>query len=190
MRVEGIKFPQRAAAMSGLKHLQPVFITKGKTLLFAPSRLTDNNTTFAMVRSGKHALYVPRFSDMGYFLRFSTNLYGDSVASLMRAGFMPLAFKDRVTPAQLNEMAAVKKRFGLALYYVSDLKLYALGDEKHGNCATETPIWHDARGEALKAFTLDSAELLNTFAAEKTEPNRSEERRVGKECRSRWSPYH
>ena len=21
-------------------------------------------------------------------------------------------------------------------------------------------------------------------------PNRSEERRVGKECRSRWSPYH
>ena len=23
-----------------------------------------------------------------------------------------------------------------------------------------------------------------------TEENRSEERRVGKECRSRWSPYH
>ena len=23
-----------------------------------------------------------------------------------------------------------------------------------------------------------------------TENNRSEERRVGKECRSRWSPYH
>ena len=27
--------------------------------------------------------------------------------------------------------------------------------------------------------------------SEKTEhPHRSEERRVGKECRSRWSPYH
>ena len=24
----------------------------------------------------------------------------------------------------------------------------------------------------------------------KKDPNRSEERRVGKECRSRWSPYH
>ena len=24
----------------------------------------------------------------------------------------------------------------------------------------------------------------------KVEPERSEERRVGKECRSRWSPYH
>ena len=23
-----------------------------------------------------------------------------------------------------------------------------------------------------------------------SQPNRSEERRVGKECRSRWSPYH
>src|SRR5438874_11799777 len=27
-------------------------------------------------------------------------------------------------------------------------------------------------------------------AAEKTANDRSEERRVGKECRSRWSPYH
>ena len=26
--------------------------------------------------------------------------------------------------------------------------------------------------------------------APNTDPNRSEERRVGKECRSRWSPYH
>ena len=28
------------------------------------------------------------------------------------------------------------------------------------------------------------------FAAEYAERQRSEERRVGKECRSRWSPYH
>ena len=27
-------------------------------------------------------------------------------------------------------------------------------------------------------------------ASKKTRMNRSEERRVGKECRSRWSPYH
>src|SRR3989449_11689168 len=30
--------------------------------------------------------------------------------------------------------------------------------------------------------------LVNKITAE--EENRSEERRVGKECRSRWSPYH
>src|SRR5256886_8907750 len=29
-----------------------------------------------------------------------------------------------------------------------------------------------------------------TFAADRDTTSRSEERRVGKECRSRWSPYH
>ena len=47
-------------------------------------------------------------------------------------------------------------------------------------------------------------QLAGTFAADRfiviknrtkdpvvsAEPHRSEERRVGKECRSRWSPYH
>ena len=33
-------------------------------------------------------------------------------------------------------------------------------------------------GDKMPAFTLTST------------VNRSEERRVGKECRSRWSPYH
>ena len=32
-------------------------------------------------------------------------------------------------------------------------------------------------------------EMLNVLA-ERNFPARSEERRVGKECRSRWSPYH
>ena len=37
-------------------------------------------------------------------------------------------------------------------------------------------------------------DILDLFGRDKTvmimEPARSEERRVGKECRSRWSPYH
>ena len=32
--------------------------------------------------------------------------------------------------------------------------------------------------------------LLEAFAGESQALCRSEERRVGKECRSRWSPYH
>ena len=32
--------------------------------------------------------------------------------------------------------------------------------------------------------------LLDFFYLDKLLPVRSEERRVGKECRSRWSPYH
>ena len=38
-------------------------------------------------------------------------------------------------------------------------------------------------GDWLKCY---QSELLDLFKP----PKRSEERRVGKECRSRWSPYH
>ncbi len=40
---------------------------------------------------------------------------------------------------------------------------------------------------------LSDAELnfqMKRIGIEDTVPMRSEERRVGKECRSRWSPYH
>ena len=39
-------------------------------------------------------------------------------------------------------------------------------------------------GEAV-AESEENAKKMDT-----KKPNRSEERRVGKECRSRWSPYH
>ena len=35
-----------------------------------------------------------------------------------------------------------------------------------------------------------SRPILGTFPTEGENTLRSEERRVGKECRSRWSPYH
>src|SRR3712207_9579013 len=34
------------------------------------------------------------------------------------------------------------------------------------------------------------ANFIKCVVVDKQEPARSEERRVGKECRSRWSPYH
>src|SRR3977135_4390639 len=37
---------------------------------------------------------------------------------------------------------------------------------------------------------LDAAGELGSFVIMIRRPPRSEERRVGKECRSRWSPYH
>ena len=40
------------------------------------------------------------------------------------------------------------------------------------------------RGEANKDLTVEHAYKVGRYIG------RSEERRVGKECRSRWSPYH
>src|SRR6185312_16712743 len=45
----------------------------------------------------------------------------------------------------------------------------------------------DLRGTEAPMETVEPSEPAGTYAASGT---RSEERRVGKECRSRWSPYH
>src|ERR1043166_6504892 len=53
------------------------------------------------------------------------------------------------------------------------------------------------RGVAQLTFasdnTITGTEIMTATirnASSDTNPRRSEERRVGKECRSRWSPYH
>ena len=43
---------------------------------------------------------------------------------------------------------------------------------------------------ALKAYGIGGRARLFEVMQRLREVNRSEERRVGKECRSRWSPYH
>ena len=50
----------------------------------------------------------------------------------------------------------------------------------------KTPIVNASR-YAAKAGVTDATILVKLEAFN---PARSEERRVGKECRSRWSPYH
>ena len=46
--------------------------------------------------------------------------------------------------------------------------------------------FENTTGDIIQDISTSSGEVL-TYVVEKT---RSEERRVGKECRSRWSPYH
>ena len=47
---------------------------------------------------------------------------------------------------------------------------------------------HEARKDDRSEFQRDYDRLI--FSAPFRRAERSEERRVGKECRSRWSPYH
>ena len=44
--------------------------------------------------------------------------------------------------------------------------------------------------EYLKLFQPNSASSIGEYKQQLQNYDRSEERRVGKECRSRWSPYH
>ena len=70
-------------------------------------------------------------------------------------------------------------------------------EEKAGLCSG-ADFWHTKTVERLGIPTLmvsDGPHGLRTQDPEQDDPNhsrkaRSEERRVGKECRSRWSPYH
>ena len=55
-----------------------------------------------------------------------------------------------------------------------------------------TSIGEGIRVYVLSEFTQFGTNLIavNPGKSNTTGGNRSEERRVGKECRSRWSPYH
>src|SRR5256886_7528251 len=51
-------------------------------------------------------------------------------------------------------------------------------------CVTANDCW------AVGGFSSDVTFSANLTLVEHYDGSRSEERRVGKECRSRWSPYH
>src|SRR3712207_8333165 len=58
--------------------------------------------------------------------------------------------------------------------------------------ARTPPLREPPRLRFLEKFPLTSPPVIEIVPAtlHPTLPKRSEERRVGKECRSRWSPYH
>ena len=58
-------------------------------------------------------------------------------------------------------------------------------EKKDGSRALVVPVIKHAEAMDFAAFHAAYEALV-----EKARANRSEERRVGKECRSRWSPYH
>ena len=66
------------------------------------------------------------------------------------------------------------------------LVLAAVGEQDiHATLDTLPKNWHN------KLALLQNELLPRDWQAHNIEqPTRSEERRVGKECRSRWSPYH
>ena len=54
----------------------------------------------------------------------------------------------------------------------------------------QKPMPTNAKGVEVSLDTLDPNGNFVHIGTATTDTSRSEERRVGKECRSRWSPYH
>ena len=76
----------------------------------------------------------------------------------------------------------MKKMTALLLASVMTVSLAACGGNDDDDAASSGP------GTQITAAEKDETEATHTIKIGVFE--RSEERRVGKECRSRWSPYH
>ena len=109
---------------------------------------------------------IPALFPFGYGLSYTTFAYGKPVASA----------KTITADNSLTVTIPVKNSGSIAGKEV--VQLY-VGDEK---CSVLRPV------KELKAF--QKITLAPGEEKEVTFTIRSEERRVGKECRSRWSPYH
>ena len=72
----------------------------------------------------------------------------------------------------------------LVIAAIAELDLFTkLGDEPRSPVEVAALLGLDVRAAAVMCGALETLELLER-------DGRSEERRVGKKCRSRWSPHH
>ena len=99
----------------------------------------------------------------------------------------------------LLDFAGPAEAFRLANDYGGKFRLHLIGPEPTPNSSLGLPVHAvEALPERLPEHAwvmlsgvTESAKDYATPAARQTRDwLRSEERRVGKECRSRWSPYH
>ena len=67
---------------------------------------------------------------------------------------------------------------------------YALSYQKKVEIPVEKPVLYQKCGNCNLTAYLKAKEKYDTQREKLAGRYRSEERRVGKECRSRWSPYH
>src|SRR5260221_8691818 len=82
----------------------------------------------------------------------------------------------------INTDAARQHPGVIAVYTAQDLK------GQVGNVYTAYPFGHIAQGMGVRGALAEGK--VRFFGEPVAVVIRSEERRVGKECRSRWSPYH
>ena len=84
-----------------------------------------------------------------------------------------------------NHLSGTAERPRLAVFRSNNHMYAQIIDDTVGNTlVSASTLQKDVKANLEKTNNVDAAAYLGKVIA------RSEERRVGKECRSRWSPYH
>src|SRR5882724_12131957 len=65
-----------------------------------------------------------------------------------------------------------------------------LSDWSSDVCSSDLIAATEVNGLVIEAMRKIASAFIGAASSRSRQPNRSEERRVGKECRSRWSPDH
>ena len=103
----------------------------------------------------------------------------DSISKAKKAGITPIM----ITGDHKNTAVAIAKELGIATDISQSLtgaEIDAISDEQFAQDINKYRVFARVSPE-------HKVKIVKAF---KDKRSRSEERRVGKECRSRWSPYH
>ena len=115
-------------------------------------------------------------------------------------GDQPRGSRSRVAPPDRPRGAPFAHYFaGDVAYYLdkrrrgADAAIYLLGADHHGYIGRMMAMceaFGDKPGTNMQILIGQMVNLVKNGEPVRMSLLRSEERRVGKECRSRWSPYH
>src|SRR3712207_9201636 len=97
----------------------------------------------------------------------------------------------------MKSKEVVRERRGYVIFFFFQAEdgIRDIGVTGVQTCALPDLGWDNRRGWARVGGGTDSGAGVDARGRQRPQPRvpagvRSEERRVGKECRSRWSPYH
>lgn len=146
-------------ALKKAARLQPVYIGSTGTILYAPFKIQPAEAKFMRVHQGDLDFYLPTFNDLESFASHVGRRSGNLAEALVKAGLVPMGFRDNFTLDHLTELAEARKAAGAEIYFVSDLRLYLLGDPQLSKQGKASVFAH-VGGEALTAYCFSSAKDL------------------------------
>ena len=119
-------------------------------------------------------------------------LHGDEKPEDWQGAPVPVVKTIKLPPASTIEGLPeyrVRERFGAFLWRQTAAAILFDSEARWSEGETREPVeWQTIR--MMGAMAPPEARMPIVLSGGLTPGNRSEERRVGKECRSRWSPYH